>query len=124
MSSFYQGGTDATAKSYGEIFDENFHVTAPRYLPWGGTSNLGEYLSNVLPQVTAVLDFTRCKIISLIGEDSSIVILVDIGLKGSADSVSISEHWEIYQGKAISLWVAYFDPSGLMELLQDNGTRS
>jgi|SRR5450432_1976964 hypothetical protein len=120
VRSFYEGGTNSTSKTYGEIFHSSFTVTVPRYLPWGGTSNLDKYLAQVLPQVTAVLDFSRCKIISLVAENNSVVIVVELGLKGTDGNVVISEHWEIKEGKAISLWVAYFEALQLLGLLKQN----
>ncbi|HMH24059.1 MAG TPA: hypothetical protein VK563_19885 [Puia sp.] len=120
VRSFYEGGTDRNKNEYGAIFHPGFTVTAPRYLPWGGTSNLADYLTLILPQVTAVLDFSRFKIISLIGENSSVVIVIEIGLMDLTDSVRISEHWEIEDGKAFSLWVAYFEAFRLIALIKEN----
>jgi hypothetical protein len=120
VRSFYEGGTESEAESYGAIFDPTFNVTAPAYFPWGGTSNLKSYLDNILHQVTAVLDFKRCKIISLVGENEQVVIVIDIGIKGTPFSVRISEHWTFRNGKAINLWVAYFEPEELMALIARN----
>ncbi|QEC74774.1 nuclear transport factor 2-like protein [Mucilaginibacter ginsenosidivorax] len=120
VRSFYEGGTDSEAKAYGEIFLPEFEVTAPNYLPWGGTSNLQAYLDDVLHQVTAVLDFKRCEIISLVGENEHIIILINIALVGTADRINISEHWTIKDNKALSLWVAYFEPEALMQLIAKN----
>lgn len=120
VRSFYEDGTDSNAKTYGEIFLPEFKVTAPDYLPWGGTSDLNAYLDNVLGQVTAVLDFGRCEILSLVGENEHIVILINISLVGSDDKIKISEHWQLSNGKALSLWVAYFEPIKLMELIRKN----
>lgn len=120
VHSFYAGGTNSEAKEYGEIFHPEFKVTAPDYLPWGGTSNLKTYLEDILLQVTAVLDFKRCEIISLIGENDSVVIVIDIGIMDTPHTVRISEHWSIQKGKAINLWVAYFEPQQLMEAIEKN----
>jgi hypothetical protein len=120
VRSFYEGGTDSEAKEYGEIFHPDFKVTAPDYFPWGGTSDLKAYLSDVLEQVTAVLDFSRCRVVSLVGENDLIVIVIDIGIKGTEYSVQISEHWMLKDGKAIDLWVAYFEPKILLELIDKN----
>lgn len=120
VRSFYEGGTDSERKTYGEIFHPDFKVTAPNYLPWGGTSDLQAYLADVLHQVTAVLDFKRCRIVSLVGENDAIVIVIDIGLTGTDFTVRISEHWTIEGDKAINLWVAYFEPLELMNLLARN----
>ena len=117
---FYEGGTDSEKKTYGEIFHPEFKVTAPDYLPWGGTSNLKAYLADVLHQVTAVLDFGRCSVVSIIGENEEVVILIDIGLAGTDHTILISEHWTFKDHKAINLWVAYFEPLELMNLLERN----
>ena len=118
--SFYESGTDSEAKSYGKIFMPEFKVTVPEYLPWGGTSDLKTYLNKVLPQVTVVLDFSRCEVVSFVAENEKVVILVNLGLSGTPYSTTISEHWEIKDGKALSLWVAYFEPKKLMELIAEN----
>jgi hypothetical protein len=81
---------------------------------------LKAYLEDVLPQVTAVLDFKRCRIVSLVGENEQVVIAIDIGIAGTIHSVLISEHWEIRDAKARSLWVSYYDPVHLMELIKKN----
>jgi hypothetical protein len=120
--SFYQSGTDSEAETYGGIFLPEFKVTAPDYLPWGGTSDLTAYLDNVLPQVTAVIEFSRCEVVSLVAENEKVVILVNLGLVGTTYATKISEHWEIKDGKALSLWVAYFEPKNLMDLIARNAT--
>src|ERR1700749_4319610 len=103
VRSFYEGGTNSEAKEYGEIFHPDFKVAAPDYFPWGGTSDLKTYLSDVLEQVTAVLDFSRCKIVSLVGENDLIVIVIDIGISGTEYTVQISEHRKRKDGLAIYL---------------------
>lgn len=120
VRTFYEGGTNREARSYGEIFHPEFKVTAPGFFPWGGTSDLQAYLDDVLHQVTAVLDFSRCNIVSLVGENDEVVIVIDIALVGADDIIRISEHWTIRNNKAINLWVAYFEPAALMELLKNN----
>jgi hypothetical protein len=73
-----------------------------------------------LHQVTEVLDFKRVRIISLIGEKDDVVIVIDIGLIGTAYSIQISEHWTFKDGKAIYLWVAYYEPLELVNLIARN----
>jgi len=123
VRSFYEGGTNSEAGEYGDIFHPDFKVTAPDYFPWGGTSNLKTYLDDVLEQVTAVLDFSRCRVVSLVGENDLIVIVIDIGIMGTPHTVQISEHWKITDGKAIDLWVAYFEPKQLLELIEKNAAQ-
>jgi hypothetical protein len=37
---------------------------------------------------------------------------------GTADVIQISEHWEVRDGKALSLWVAYFEPQALLDKIK------
>ena len=118
VRSFYEGGTDSEAKEYGQIFHPDFKVTAPNYLPWGGTSVLKTYLADVLHQVTAVLDFSKCKIDSMVGENEDVVIILDIGIINTSYRIKISEHWTFKDGLAINLWVAYFEPKVLTDVFK------
>ena len=120
VRSFYEGGTDSEAKEYGQIFHPDFKVTAPDYLPWGGISNLDEYLVNVLPQVTSVIDFSKCVINSLVAENEQIVIVVTFGVIGTPHQIVISEHWVIKDKLATSLWVAYFEPKAMVDRIAYN----
>ena len=53
--------------------------------------------------------------VSLTAEGGHVVALIDIGVRGTAGSVVISEHWDIADGKATRLLVAYFDPKILLD---------
>jgi hypothetical protein len=81
-----------------------FHLLFP-----GGQFNKAQYIS-ILPQVASSLDFARMRYVSLTAEGQHVVALIDIGVQGTDKSVIISEHWDIENGKAIRLLVAYFDP--------------
>jgi hypothetical protein len=51
---------------------------------------------------------------SLTAEGTHVVALIKIGVQGTDGSIIISEHWDIRDGKAIRLLVAYFDPTLLL----------
>jgi hypothetical protein len=45
------------------------------------------------------------------------VALVNFGLMGGDGMIKISEHWTVKNGKATSIWVAYFEPQALFDKL-------
>ena len=114
VKSFYDGGARGEITSFADRLAEDFELFVPPSLPWGGHFNKAQYLS-ILPRVAATLDFARMRYISLTAEGQHVVALIDIGVQGTDKSVIISEHWDIEDGKAIRLLVAYFDPKVLLD---------
>jgi ketosteroid isomerase-like protein len=110
---FYAGGARGEITSFRDSLAEDFVLFVPPQLPWGGTFNKAEYVA-LLPRVAAVLDFARMSYVSLTAEDGHVVALIKIGVQGTDGSILISEHWDIRDGKAIRLLVAYFDPTLLL----------
>ena len=114
VKSFYEGGARGEITSFADRLADNFELFVPPSLPWGGHFNKTQYLS-ILPQVASTLDFAKMRYVSLTAEGGHVVALIDIGVKGTAGSVIISEHWDIADGKATRLLVAYFDPKILLD---------
>ena len=114
VKSFYDGGARGDITSFADSLDESFELFVPGYLPWGGKFNKAQYVA-LLPRVAETLDFTKMKYVSLSAEDSHVVALIDIPVFGTKESVIISEHWDIANGKAIRLRVAYFDARVLLQ---------
>jgi ketosteroid isomerase-like protein len=110
---FYAGGARGEITSFRDSLAEDFELFVPPQLPWGGTFNKDQYVA-LLPRVTAVLDFARMTFLSLTAEETHVVALIKIGVQGTDASIIISEHWDIRDGKAIRLLVAYFDPTPLL----------
>ena len=71
----------------------------------------------MLPNLPDVLDFKRFSYDVLFAEDERVVALVNFGLTGSDAKIKISEHWTVKDGKATSIWVAYFEPQALLDKL-------
>lgn len=114
---FYEGAAQAGLGSFKDYIAEKFHVYAPRYLPWGGRSDKQRYIDWVIPQVVAILDFDRLSYESLTAEGEHVVAFINIGVRGTDQSIMISEHWDLADEKAIKLRVAYFEPQVLLERL-------
>jgi hypothetical protein len=98
-------------------------VTAPNYLPWGGTHlEPAFFADNVLQHLPETLDFGRFRYDKFIAEGTHAVALITIGITGTPDIVQISEHLEVSDGLAQSIWVAYFQPQPLLTKLHiDHG---
>jgi hypothetical protein len=71
----------------------------------------------VLPNLPDVLDFGRFSYDVLFADGENVVALVNFGLSGSDAMIKISEHWTVKDGKATSIWVAYFEPQALLDKL-------
>jgi ketosteroid isomerase-like protein len=110
---FYDGGARGEITSFSDSLAEDFELFVPPQLPWGGTFDKGQYVA-LLPRVAAVLDFARLTYLSLTAEGTHVVALIEIGVQGTEGSIIISEHWDVRNGKAIRLLVAYFDPTPLL----------
>ena len=115
VGAFYEGGARGDLAVFGARLHPEFVVEVPDYLPWGGAHGPEAYLRTVLPQVGAALDFTRFRYVSVTAEDDRVVALIQVGVAGSDAMIKISEHWAINGEKAVSLWVAYYDPGALLE---------
>jgi len=68
-----------------------------------------------MPHLAKMLDFTHFKYESLVAEGDQVVALVSIGIADTDDSVLISEHWTVRDGKALSLLVLFFEPQKLLD---------
>jgi ketosteroid isomerase-like protein len=121
VMAFYAGGVRGDIAAIRSHLHDDFVCSAPSYLPWGGvTPNANGYVDTVLPQVAAVLDFSRFSYDSVTAEDDHVVALINVGVKGTDSMIKISEHWQLEQGMARSIWVAYFEPAALLALIGRN----
>ena len=114
VMSFYDGAAQGRITDFRDRLAENFELSVPGYLPWGGRFNKQGYV-DLLPQVAAALDFRRLEYLSLTAEDLHVVALIEIGVQGTDQTIIISEHWDIEDDKAARLLVAYFDPKALLD---------
>jgi ketosteroid isomerase-like protein len=110
---FYDGAARGEITSFRDNLAEDFELFVPPQLPWGGTFDKQQYVA-LLPRVAAVLDFARLTYLSLTAEGAHVAALIKIGVQGTDGSIIISEHWDVGDGKAIRLLVAYFDPTPLL----------
>jgi ketosteroid isomerase-like protein len=121
VDAYYQAGVRGELPSFAPYLAADFSVTAPNYLPWGGTHvGAAYYDTNVLHHLPETLDFGRFSYDSFISEGNHAVALITIGVTSTTDTVQISEHWKVNDGLAQSVWVAYFEPQAVLAQLQIN----
>ena len=113
VRSFYEGGARGRIADFVPQLSETFELFVPGYLPWGGHFDKAGYVA-LLPDVARALDFTRLSYLSLVAEGGHVVTLIEICVQGTDQTIVISEHWDIANGKAERLRVAYFDPKVLL----------
>jgi ketosteroid isomerase-like protein len=75
------------------------------------------FRDEVLPNLPNLLDFRRFVYDVFFAEGERVIALVNFGLTGSESMIKISEHWTVKDGKATSIWVAYFEPQALLDKL-------
>jgi ketosteroid isomerase-like protein len=118
VDAYYQAGVQGRLTSFAPYLHPDFTTTAPNYLPWGGVHRgAGFFRDQVLPNLPDVLDFGRFSYDTLFSDGDQVVALVNFGVTGTDAMIKISEHWTVKNGKATSIWVAYFEPQALLDKL-------
>lgn len=116
VDAYYSAGRRGELASFAPYIHPEFTVNAPNYLPWGGEHNAAFFV-DVLSTLPDVLDFSRFRFLSFTAEGTHAVAFIDVGVTGTDRSVQISEHWEVVDGKARSIKVAYYEPQALLAKL-------
>lgn len=118
VDAYYQAGVEKRLTDFAPYLHADFKVTAPNYLPWGGVHDGAAFFrEQVLPSLPDVLDFGRFSYDVFFANDDKVIALVNFGLTDSDAMIKISEHWTVEDGKATSIWVAYFEPQALLDKL-------
>jgi ketosteroid isomerase-like protein len=118
VDEFYKAGIQGHLTSFAQYLHPDFTVTAPNYLPWGGRhAGAAFFRDQVLPSVTDVFDFARFSYDNVVTEDGRVVAVINMGVTGTDAIIKIADHWTVRDGKATSIWVAYFEPQALLEKL-------
>jgi ketosteroid isomerase-like protein len=115
---FYQAGIEGSLTRFAQYLDPDFAVTAPNYLPWGGTHKGAAFFSgDILPNLPEVFDFSRFSYDSVTAQDDRVAAIINMGVTGTDRVIKILDLWTLRDGKAASLWVAYFEPQALLDKL-------
>ena len=118
VDAYYQAGVQGRLTDFAPYLHPDFSTTAPNYLPWGGVhAGAAFFRDEVLLNLPDLLDFGRFSYDVFLAENERAVAQVNFGLTGSDAMIKISEHWTVRDGKATSIWVAYFEPQALLDKL-------
>jgi ketosteroid isomerase-like protein len=115
---FYQAGIEGSLTRFAQYLDLDFAVTAPNYLPWGGTHKGAAFFSgDILLNLPEVFDFSRFSYDSVTAQDDRVAAIINMGVTGTDRVIKILDLWTLRDGKAASFWVAYFEPQALLDRL-------
>ena len=81
---FYQAGIEGRLTTFAQYLEPDFAVTAPNYLPWGGTHKGAAFFSgDILPNLPEVFDFSRFSYESVTAEDDRVAAIINMGVTGT-----------------------------------------
>ena len=64
-----------------------------------------------------MFDFARFSYDNVVAENGHVEAVFNIGVTVTDAIVKIVDHWTLLDGKAISLWAAYFEPQTVLDQL-------
>ena len=89
--------------------DDDFEEYVPPVLPWGGIHRGPQaFLSKVLPQLAAAVDFASMRLISVSADGDEVAALLTARSASGAE-LWIAEHWALRGDKLWRLRVFYHD---------------
>jgi ketosteroid isomerase-like protein len=96
VDAFYQAGIEGHLTSFARYLDPDFRVTAPNYLPWGGThSGAAFFRDEILPNLPDVFDFARFSYDSVIAEGGRVAAVINMGVTGTDAIIKIVDAWTV-----------------------------
>jgi hypothetical protein len=88
---------------------DDFEEYVPPVLPWGGLHRGPKaFLTNMLPQLAAAVDFASMRLISISADGDHVAALLTACSVGG-DELWIPEHWTLRDRKPWRLRVFYHD---------------
>jgi ketosteroid isomerase-like protein len=102
------------------VLHKEFVYTGPKYLPWGGVTRTADrYLSDVVPRLSSILDYSKFAYAGMTAEDNCVIALYSVGLLGSTSEVMFCERWIVEGDKVLSMWSSLFEPLPLLVALEE-----
>jgi ketosteroid isomerase-like protein len=118
VDEFYKAGIQGHLTRFVQYLHPDFTWTAPNYLPWGGThTGAALFRDQVLANLPDVFDFAQFSYVSVIAEEGRVDAVINQGVMGTGDVIKIVDCWTVRDGRAVSIWVAYFEPQALLDKL-------
>jgi ketosteroid isomerase-like protein len=109
VRALYEASFAGDANAFADAMLEDFEAYVPPVLPWGGVQRGPEvFLTNVLPQLAAAVDFASMRLISISADGDHVAALLTARSAGG-DELWIAEHWTLRDDKLWRLRVFYHD---------------
>jgi ketosteroid isomerase-like protein len=105
----YEASFAGDANAFSDAMLEDFEAHVPAVLPWGGVHRGPEaFLTDVLPQLAAAIDFASMRLVSISADDEHVAALLTARSAGG-DELWLAEHWIVRDEKLWRLRVFYHD---------------
>jgi ketosteroid isomerase-like protein len=109
VRALYEASFAGDVNSFPDAMLDDFEAYVPPVLPWGGVQHGPEaFLTNVLPQLAAVVDFATMRLVSISADGDRVAALLTARSAGG-DELWIAEHWALRNEKLWRLRVFYYD---------------
>jgi ketosteroid isomerase-like protein len=95
-----------------ETFLEAMHpdvvVHEPSYLPYGGDYVGAEGFLDLLPKASSLIDLSGVQLVSATADEDRTVLLMTAPLVSNGETVHITEHWQVRDGKVVDVRVFWY----------------
>src|SRR6478609_8237476 len=109
VRALYEASFSGDASAFSDAMLEDFEAHVPPVLPWGGVQHGPEaFLTNVLPQLAAAVDFASMRLVSISADGDRVAALLTARSAGG-EELWIAEHWALHDAKLWRLRVFYHD---------------
>jgi ketosteroid isomerase-like protein len=109
VRTLYEASFSGDVNAFSDAMLEDFEAHVPPVLPWGGVQHGPEaFLTNVLPQLAAAVDFASMRLVSISAHGDRVAALLTARSAGG-DELWIAEHWVVRGDKLWRLRVFYHD---------------
>jgi len=118
VDNFYLAARNGHPAEFARYVREPFDLSAPAFLPRGG-SHSGRYFAQVvLPQLTDVFDYTRFTTEQFYVQGNEALVIARVGIAGSEQVVRTEDTWWVQGGKVFALKSRIHEPYALTEQLR------
>ena len=109
VRALYEASFAGDVNAFPEAMLDDFEAHVPPVLPWGGVQHGPEaFLTNVLPQLAAAIDFASMRLVSISANGDQVAALLTARSAGGKE-LWIAEHWALRNAKLWRLRVFYHD---------------
>jgi ketosteroid isomerase-like protein len=109
VRALYEASFAGDVNAFPAAMLDDFEAYVPPVLPWGGVQHGPEaFLTNVLPQLAAAIDFASMRLVSISADGGQVAALLTAKSAGG-EELWIAEHWALRDAKLWRLRVFYHD---------------